>query len=269
VDINEKRLEIGMAAPIEVLQAKAGVAPRITDLVTARRLIADSEDILKNLLSMRDGEILSPARIIPINRPSDFEFVWTEEDSLRLALTLRTENVQQQLAIENAVIGRRQARTNLLPQLDINWNQTYGGRDTSLEQTFNGIRRKQDDIMTFGVVGSFPIGNRTARGSYHRAKLEVSQEEQRLEAVKNNLMLNVRIAGRSVVTNKILIESSRLNRELQEVNVAAEEERLRLGTSTNQQVLNIQEDLTEAQAAEVQARVDAEKALVDLRVPGE
>ncbi len=121
VDINEKRLEIGMAAPIEVLQAKAGVAPRITDLVTARRLIADSEDRLKNLLSMRDGEILSPARIIPINRPSDFEFEWTDEQSIRLALSRRPEIVQQQLSIENAVIGRRQARTSLLPQLDVNW----------------------------------------------------------------------------------------------------------------------------------------------------
>jgi outer membrane protein TolC len=120
--------------------------------------------------------------------------------------------------------------------------------------------------MTWGFQGSIPIGNRAARGQYHRAKLEAQQEEQRLEQVKSNLMFNVRNAGLNVIANKLIIESSELNVELQELNVLAEEERLRLGTSTNQQVLEIQEDLTQAEVDLLVARVNAEKSLADLRL---
>ena len=66
------------------------------------------------------------------------------------------------------------------------------------------------------------------------------------------------------MTNHILVESNRQARRLQEVNVVAEEKRLRLGVTTSWQVLQVQEDLTAAQTLEVQSQTAYEKALTDL-----
>jgi len=53
---------------------------------------------------------------------------------------------------------------------------------------------------------------------------------------------------------------------LQEANVNAEERRLQIGITTSYQVLRVQEDLTAAQAQELQARITFEKALVELQL---
>lgn len=267
VEINQRRLDIGTAAVIEVIASKAGVATRISDYVTARTAIADAEDILKNNLSMREGELFSSERIIPIDRPSEIDFVWNPERSMRLALENRPDIRTAELTIANAEIERKRARNALLPQVDLNANLTYGGRDVRLEETFNGIRQKQDEVTTYGITASIPLGgNRAARGAHRRARLNVEQERQRLEATKNSIMQGARIAGRSVVSSLILIESNRTTVILQETNVVAEMQRLSLGTSTSHQVLEVQEDLTLAQTQEVQARINAEKALIDLQV---
>lgn len=266
VDINERKLDIGTAAVIEVISAKAGVALRISDFVTARTAIADAEDVLKNQLNMRDGDFFSFARIVPVDRPSEFEFDWDPKRSMSLALENRPDIHTAELAIENAQIDRRRARSDVLPQIDLRADITYGGRDFKLDQSYTGLRNKDDDLRTYGITGSIPLGNRTAKGNYLRSKLTVSQEEQRLLGLKMSIMQGVRIAGRGVVSSLILIESNQTAVTLQDTNVLAEEQRLRLGTSTSQQVLDVQEELTRAQTQEVQARINAEKALIDLQV---
>jgi outer membrane protein TolC len=68
-----------------------------------------------------------------------------------------------------------------------------------------------------------------------------------------------------VLTNKTLVESNRQAVRLQEAEVAAEESRLRLGVTTSWQVLQVQEQLTLAETALLQAQIAHEKALIDLQ----
>jgi outer membrane protein TolC len=119
---------------------------------------------------------------------------------------------------------------------------------------------------TVGGVFSVPIGNHTARGNYRRDKLFVRQQEQRLMKVKQDAMLGVRLAVHSLASNRILVESTKQARILEQANVAAEEKRLKIGVTTAQNVLDKQEDLTAAQAREVRAQVDFERSLVNLQV---
>lgn len=266
VEINERRLEIGTAAAIEVLQAKAGAATRQGEYITARTAIADAEDLLKQLLSMYDGELFSSKRIVATDRPSVVDFDWNEAEGMRTALEGRPEIKSAELEVANAKLEEKRARNDLLPQLDFNASYTQGGRSFLLRETFRGIRDKQDFRYNFGLTGSIPLGNRTARANYLNAQLQVRQAEQRLKQIRQTVMLGVRMSARGVLTSQILVESNRQARILQEANVAAEGKRLRLGVTTSYRVLEIQEDLTAAQTLEVQARIDFEKSLVDLHV---
>lgn len=274
LDINRRLLDIGSAAAIEVLQSKAGVAQRQSDLITARSRVADAEDLLKQILNMRDGYYFSGKRIIPVNRPSLTEFNLEDvknlekelEKSIDIALETRPEMLSAALEIENAKTERKRAANDLLPSLEVSGSVFQGARDHYMTGVFTGIRLRSDNFYTIGVEGSIPIGNRAARGQYQRADLTVKQSEQRIERVKQETMMRVRMALRALQTSQILIESNRQTRKLQETNVAAEEKRLRLGVTTSYRVLQIQEDLALAQTQELQAQIAFEKALVDLRL---
>jgi len=274
LDISQKQYDIGTAAAIEVLQAKAGVATRQGDLVTARSSVRDAEDALKQILNMRDDGVFSAKRITPIDRPEVAVFTVEEIERLEAglevgienALELRPEILTAQLDIESAAIERKRAANLMLPEFNVTGSVSQGAREHKLRDVFEGIRDRDNNSYTIGVQGSLPIGNRAARGAYYRADVTERQAEQRLESAKQEVMLNVRLALRNAVTSQILVESNQQAVTLQETNVAAEEKRLRLGVTTSYRVLQIQQDLTLAQVQEVQARIAYEKALIDFRL---
>lgn len=266
VEIDQRRFEIGTAAAIEVLQAKAGVALRVSDVVAARAAIADAEDRLKQLLGLGEGGLFSTDHIVPVDRPNVSNYRYEERVSIARALEHRPEILTAHLEIEVAEIERLRARNAQLPQFDFQGSYRTGGRSGELRDTFDAISEAKDNSYTVGFTGSIPIKNRTARGAFQKARISKRQSQQRLEKTRQDLMLGVRISGRGVETSQILVESNQQARILQQANVAAEEQRLRLGVTTSHRVLQIQEDLTRARTQEVQANINFEKALIDLQV---
>lgn len=272
--VNETRREIGTAADIEVLQAKAGVATRQSQYISARQNISDASNFLKNLLNLRDGDRFSKALIIPIDRPNprdpaEFDTAAYEErvaSSIDLALAKRPEITIRQMEIDNAALEEYRTRKEMMPQLDLVYQYTTGGRDHKLRETLTGIRDRQDYAYSYGVQASIPILNRAARGSYQRARLAKRQAELTLDQARQQLMLNVNLAASRVASNAILVESNKQATRLQIANVAAEEKRLQLGVTTSWQVLQIQQDLTTAQVQELISNIEYEKSLVELQL---
>jgi outer membrane protein TolC len=266
VEINKQRLEIGTAAAIEVLQAKAEAASRQSELIVARMNILDAEDVLKNYIYPEETKDFLTMSIIPTTRPAIPSYEWNLEKSISTALQQRPELEAAQLYIENAELEVGRTQNELLPQLDTNVIYSQSARDFDHGDIPEGVRDKQGHQWTIGVTGSIPIGNRSAKGSHIYAQQVERQEQRRLAKLQQDIEVEVRRAIRGVVTSEILIESNRQARILQEANVVAEEKRLKLGVTTSQGVLDRQEDLTAAQTLELQSTVDYEKALIQLQM---
>ncbi|MFP6616654.1 MAG: TolC family protein, partial [Candidatus Hydrogenedentota bacterium] len=266
VGINEKRLEIGTAAAIEVLQAKAQAATRHSDLITARTSILDTEDVLKNFINLNDNDVFSTTSIIPTTSPGMVGHQWDLDQSITTALNNRPEIRTAELQIENARLSKKGTKNDLLPSLDASVSYGQAARELTAGELRNGIREKQGRTWNFGLQGSIPIGNRAAKGAHMRSEQFERQQELRLTKAQRDVMLDVRMGIRGVVTTEILVESDKQARILQEANVAAEEKRLNLGVTTSQDVLDRQEDLTLAQTQELQSVVNYEKALIQLQV---
>ncbi len=272
--LSETRRDIGTAADIDVLQAKAGVAMRQSELIQAYARISDVGDALKLLLNLKENGRFSKIRILPLDRPNpDASTIFNTENydesldvSVQLALELRPENEMTDLEIANALIEEEKARNDRLPQLDLVGAYAQGGRSVKMSKTLTGILEGQDSALTVGIQASIAIGNRAARGAHQRARLNIRQAEERRKQAQMAMMMRVHYAARSVRTSKALVESTRQTVRLQEANVNAEERRLQIGITTSYQVLRVQEDLTAAQAQELQARITFEKALVELQL---
>ncbi|MCC6696167.1 MAG: TolC family protein [Candidatus Hydrogenedentes bacterium] len=264
--INERRMEIGTGAALEVVQAKASVAQRQGDVISARSQVLSAEDRLKLLLDMRNEGVFSAVRFMPTDMPEATELDLDETASINLAMAHRPEMLSAQLEIDSAEIERYRAANEMLPQLDVAGSVFQGARGSKAGDVWEGVTERDDNSWSLSVTGSVPITNRSGRGAYTSAALSKRQAEDRLEKTITELTLNVRNALRGVGTSRILVESSRQARALQETNVMAEEKRLTLGVTTSFEVLQVQEDLANAEAQEVQALIDFEKSKVDLEL---
>ncbi|HPO15733.1 MAG TPA: TolC family protein [Candidatus Hydrogenedentes bacterium] len=272
--MNETRREIGTAADIEVLQAKAGVATRQSELITARSQISAAADLLKKLLDLREGDLFSKAQIVPTDRPNiedksfmdPADFQKHLDESVTAAVQNRPEITIAELQITNAKLDEFRAKNEMMPEVNITGSYMQGGRNHYLERSLYGIRDKQDYAYSYGLQATVPLGNRAARGAHLRAKLTRRETEERKKQAEQTIMMGVHMAMNNVMTNQILVESNRQAVRLQEANVVAEEKRLRLGVTTSWQTLRVQEDLTAAQTMLLQAQIAYEKAMIDLQL---
>ena len=266
--INEQRFELGTAAQLEVVSARAGVAVRQSDLISARTAVFNAQDILKTLIGLYDesGELLSSADLIPLEAPNVRDVDWDVDASMRTAIERRPDVKAAEYQIDNATLEVQRARNELLPQFDLQGSYGRGTIRLDGNEIFEGIGEPDGRSWTIGGIFSVPLGNRAARGTHTQARLIRRQQEQRLIKAKQDAMLDVRLAIQGLASNRILVESLKQSRLLEEANVAAEEKRLQIGVTTAQIVLDRQEDLTAAQAREVRAQVDFEKSIIDLQV---
>ena len=264
LEINESLYAHGKTAALEVVKTKASVASRQSELISARSRVLDAMDNLKNLVGITRDDPLASTHIVPVDRPSLRQVELNEDASIARALDNRPEVRSAELAVQTAEIERKRAGNDLLPELDVTGSVTQGGRGHYMTDVFDGIQERQDRSYTVGVQGSLPIRNRATRGAYQRAQFELRASQQQLVKTKQEVTLAARLAVRGAATNRILVESNKQARALQETNVAAEEKRLRLGVSTSFEVLRTQEDLAAAQLQELQAMIAYEKALVDV-----
>jgi outer membrane protein len=273
LQVNEARRKIGTAADIEVLQAKAGVATRQSDLISARSQVSAASNLLKQLLDLRDGNLFSKALIVPIDRPSEPKDFINPQDYERMldegvqkALENRPELHIADVQIKNAKLDEYRAKQDMLPEVNLTGSYMSGGRHHFFRDSLKGISNTQDYTYSYGLQANVPIGNRATRGAHLRAKITRREAEEKEKQAEQSVMMAVHMAMNSVMTNQILVESNRQAVRLQEANVTAQEKRLRLGVTTSWQTLKVQEDLTAAQTLLVQAQISYEKSVTDLKL---
>jgi len=119
---------------------------------------------------------------------------------------------------------------------------------------------------TLGLRFSVPLGNRQSEASYREAIVAVRTAELELQDARQAVQADVRSALRRVETSRQQIAAAEETKRLRESTLENEQERLRLGLSTNYEVLQVERDVADARRAYVEARVEHEKALLALDV---
>jgi outer membrane protein len=283
---NQKRVEIGTMAPIDIVQAQAEVASNEERVILAEASIKRAQDNLRAL-------ILDPATVdfwTTTFDPSDaapFQETAIDIDAaVRNALDKRTDLRQAKNGVERSDLNVRFLRNQILPE--VNAQVTYGaagvgGVQLPSRNPFNGefigpittpIERSYGSTLgdvlrsaypqwTFGVQIGYPIGASTAHANLERARLEYQQSQTQLKSMELQIATQVRESGRNVQTNQKRVQSARASRELQEKKLEAEEKKNAVGMSNSFFVFQAQRDLSQARTIEIQAISDYNKSLVD------
>jgi outer membrane protein TolC len=263
LEINKAKVEAGQLAPIDVVEAEAGVAFREEAVILAEDTIRDVEEVLRSFLNLDKELELPVSPIIPVDQPVDTRFSFSLSDSVRTAFTNRPEYLQIQKDLENRRVAIDLAKNQVKPRVDLVASAGVTGLGSTWENSTEEFDGDYYDLR-IGLRFKYPLGNRAARSQLVRRKLEQRQAELRIEDLEKNITLEVRSAIRQVQTNFKRIQTTRVSRRLAERKLEAEQAKFEVGISTTTDVLDFQVDLALARSRETEALIDYNKSLITL-----
>ena len=285
---NQKKVEIGTMAPIDIVQAQAEVAANEQGVIVADAAIKAAQDTLRTLILDPGTPDFWRLSFEPTDAPAFEAQTIDVEGAVRTALANRTDLMSAKNSIEQSDINIRYFRNQILP--DVNATASYittaaGGtqlspvdfaaiaaglpvdRSVISSRSFGSVL---GDVFgstypnwTLGVQIGYPLGTNTAHANLARARLQYEQSQTQVKNLEMQVAMQVRAAARNVNTNQQRVASARASRALQESKLEAEEKKLAAGMSQSFFVFQAQRDLSNARLAEIQAISDYNKSLVD------
>jgi outer membrane protein TolC len=117
---------------------------------------------------------------------------------------------------------------------------------------------------SLGMLYRYPLRNRQAKANYAIARLTTEKGIAGIQQAEQTIRVDVRTAVRNVDSGVQRVEAARKNVELQQKKLDAEQKKFENGMSTSFEVLTFQNDLANAELAEIRARLDYIKSLAAL-----
>ena len=277
-EMNEVQVEVGTLAPLELVQSEAGMASRQEDIIRLRALVQDRQDVLRRLINL-DRSLSWETEIAPITDPEVEHRKIDIGASVETAFENRPEIQNLRLQNETRRLDAKVAHNRTKPRLDAQASYGLNGIDGKRIQrdavgrpipdpnnpgTFLRSNGDYTDALeqvtnfdfegwSIGVTFAMPIENRTAKANAAIADLAVERGEVEMRDLEEQIFTEVRRTARAVETAAQQIATAKVSSRLARENLEAERKRYENGLSTSFQVLQIQEQLSEARSREVTA----------------
>ena len=292
---NQKQVEIGTLAPIEVVRAQSQVSSSKQQLIVAQTNLQLQQLLMKNAISRNlTDPTLASVPVVPTDTMviPPVEPVVPIDELVNDALSHRPELAQSRIDLTNRAINNKALKNGLLPQVNLfayygasslggvqnaastcapgeNPATTFctpAGTFASLGygNVFSNLFDSSGPDKGIGINIQIPIRNRTAQADQIRGQLEFQQAEMRLQQQENQIRIDVRNSQFTLQQDRAQVDSARSAVALARESLDAEQKKYALGASTNTLVLQAERDLTQAESQLVAANASYEKARVDL-----
>ncbi|MGC1462348.1 MAG: TolC family protein [Terracidiphilus sp.] len=269
---NQKQLEIGTMAPLDVVNAQSTVATDKQALISAQSALNYQQQIIKQAVARNlNDPSLSAAPVIPTDRVSLEEIpeeAQPEEALVQEAFQRRPELEQAVLTLRNDEITLKGARNALLPTFDIygyltgqgiagtvNKNLNCGfypggvcptgstGYGTAFDHAFNNSAPDKGIGFTLDI----PLRNRYAESVHERSLMEYRQAELQLEQRYTQIRMQVVNSKFALANDRAQVQAALAARDFNQQSLDSEVKKLRLGASTTANVLLQERNLAVAE----------------------
>lgn len=274
-DDNKTKVEIGTLAPIETTTSETQVANAEQAVLNARITWTTAELALKRLLAAGPDDDVYKATINPVERATAVAQAVDIPAAVRNALVQRTDLVQAQRNIEVSRLNLEVTRNLTKPQLDLVGGyqlQGAGGNEFrngvltnpgDYGQALASIRAFDFPTWNFQFNFTYPLFMRAAKANLARAQLLIDQSQAQLKASELTVTSDVTNAGLAVENTFKQLQAAQKAREAAEKNADAEQTRFDVGTSTNYNVVQAQNNLTTQRLAELRALISYLNAIAE------
>ncbi len=293
---SQQQAKVGTVPPIQVVSAESTVATDQQNLILAQNNLQLEQLLMKNAASRSiEDPILAEADVIPTSTmqvPQE-EPVIPMQDLINQAIDHRAELVESRIDLNSRDLSRTAVRNDLLPTLqafayyggsgvggDINplcqtssgpcFNPATApppfkrGGPVSYPSTLNQLINSTAPDKGFGLTLSIPLRNREAQANQIRADLEYRQAQVRLHQLENQVRIEVRNAQFDVKQNRAAVQAAQAAVDFARQTFQADQEKLKVGLTTQTAILQDASTLTTAESSLVSAKAAYEKSRVEL-----
>ncbi len=270
---DQKQLEIGTMAPLDVVTAESAMATDKQALISSQSNLNYQQLIMKQAIARNlNDPALIAAPIIPTDRVSLEELPEEKQSSdelVTLAFQQRPELEQAVLALKKDEITLKGAKNALLPVFDAygylggqgiagapNPNCTQfctgttlpskvpgTGYGTAFSNTFNNSA--PDKGIGFNLT--IPLSNRTAKALQARSVIEYRQAQLRLEQLHTEIRMQVVNQQYALTNDRAGVLAAEASQRYNAQSLDAEQKKLHLGASTTALVLQQSRNLAVAE----------------------
>jgi outer membrane protein len=149
---NQKQVEAGILAPIELRSTEAALESRKGDVIVALQAITTAENSLKGLLNRDPNDKMWYAQLIPTDDPTLTPPTYSLEESVALALKNRHELEQLRLQTQQREIDLKYYNNQMKPQIDLvgSYGNTglAGNPSTVVRDSGGGFDSTTIDLVT-------------------------------------------------------------------------------------------------------------------------
>ena len=274
---NQKQVQIGSLAPLDLTNAESQAAATRRDLVISQTTLQQQELRFKNALS-RNGladPLLAGVRVMPVDR-----MVIPEKDDLppleemvQKALANRPDLALAKANENAAEISALGTRNGILPSLQVFGGESNAGLSGTAHAVGSKFFVQTPDPYFVGGIGNglgqvfrrnFPterigaffqtsLGNHQAQADFGIDQLQLRQTQLRNQKDLSQVQVDLLSAVVALKQARVRYDAAVKNRTLQQDLLNAEQKKLGLGASTPYNVIQQQRDLAAAQAGEIAA----------------
>jgi outer membrane protein len=283
---NERRVEVGSMAPIELIEAEAEVARQEEAVIVRQGQIQAAEDNLRLLILNPSQPDYWTTRLEPGDQPTMTESPVDVEAAIKNALANRTDIIQQRKQLESVDLDIKFNQNQKLPAVDVTaaygltgvggTQYRYGPDpgDGTPPQVISSSQRDFRDVLrdvfgnefrswSFQVNVSYPLGTSQADAALASSRMERQQGQLQMRQLELAVVAQVREAARDISTTLERVRATQKARELMQRRLDADNKRLAVGLADTFRIFLAQRDLDNAKQAELQALIDYNRALID------
>ena len=289
LDFMQQQLDLGALSPLDIYNPKAALAQAEVALSQAKFNLISAEDLLRHQL----GVDLDPElRKLPLELtepvdpgPSD-TMSMDREETVQKALvnSPALKASTQRLDVDDLQIHA--AKNGLLPNLTFNAGYTSNGLGgifdpnkssllssgaTLLPVIPGGIADALGQMFGFnyptysaGLTLQLPIRSRTASANMANAVIQKKSDSLTVRNTQQNIRLQVLGALTALEGAKEQLKLANIQRDFAKLNQDAAEEKYKLGTETNQNVVFAQQAMAQADLTVVSAQIGLRRNLLNL-----
>jgi outer membrane protein len=292
-----RQAQVGTVPPIQVVSAQSTVDTDQQNLIVAQNNLQLQQLLMKNALSRSiEDPALAEADVIPTSTMQipQQETVTPIQDMIDDALRHRAELVESRIDLNSRGINNKAVRNAMLPTLQA--FAYYGGSGLGGElnaacgfgttpcsaigkvpvpfqggRTSVGYRGALSQLVNstapdkgVGLTLSIPIRNRLAQADQVRAELEYRQALVREHQLENQVRIEVRNAQFDVRQNHVAVQAAQSAVDLARQTFDADQQKLKVGLTTQTVILQDASTLTTAESNLVSAKAAYEKSRIEL-----
>jgi outer membrane protein len=295
---NQRKVEVGTMAPIDVLSSQSSQASQEVQLLGAEDTIISRENSLKQLITADRTADIWGKIIVPTDKPDFVEYKIDISQAIETALKKRPEMKQSDISLEQSDLDVQMQKNSQKWNLSLTGTLSgsskgvpgcvdsepnpllnkctpqsrspyayrdmpkfWGGLGTSTLYVFNTTPPNWQLRLSL----SFPLSNRDNEAKMAQLKITRQTTLMNRSKQEQSIIVSVRNAVQNLQTTKKQIETAKIGTQLAQANLDAENKRLDAGLSQTFQVLQAQDRLSSSQSSELSAYISYRRAIVTLQ----